>query len=305
VEGNRGSDGRPSAPPPWGGIELAFERIVYRTGWPARVAGLVGYRPRVTVTHHRIRVAPGMATRRLRIGYASDFHAGGSTNPEVLDSACRELAAAAPDVVLFGGDFVGTTLDPMPDLTLRLGGLPAPLGRYAVLGNHDWWTDAGGIVAALERSGITLLTNRNVRLPAPFQDVFLCGLDDPCGYPDGDAAFAGAEGTRIVLMHQPSGVLDIGDRAFALALCGHTHGGQIALPGGIPVVLPSGRLSRRYSRGRYELGGGGVLVVSRGVGCSTLPFRLFAPPEVIVCDVELGPAAGASSASEAGANPTP
>ncbi|HYC32377.1 MAG TPA: metallophosphoesterase, partial [Gemmatimonadales bacterium] len=199
------------------------------------------------------------------------------------------LAAARPDLVLFGGDFVGTDAHAIGELAPLLGEVPAPLGRYAVLGNHDWWTDAAIVAGGLEAAGVTLLLNRSVRLPAPFEDVVVCGLDDPwAGHPDPVRAFAGAEGIRIVLMHQPSGLLDIGDRPFAVAMCGHTHGGQIALPGGIPVVVPHGRLSRRYARGRYALEGGRVLIVSRGIGCSTLPFRMFAPPEVVVCDLELG-----------------
>ena len=64
------------------------------------------------------------------------------------------------------------------------------------------------------------------------------------------AALSGADGIRVVLMHAPSGLLDLGAKHFDLALCGDTHGGQLALPGGVPIVVPHGRLSRRYSRGR-------------------------------------------------------
>jgi predicted MPP superfamily phosphohydrolase len=86
-------------------------------------------------------------------------------------------------------------------------------------------------------------------------------------------------------MHSPSSLLDIGTQLFDLALCGHTHGGQIALPGGIPIVVPGGALCRRYSRGRFELPGGRTLLVSTGVGLTGLPVRLFADPEILVCDV--------------------
>jgi hypothetical protein len=92
----------------------------------------------------------------------------------------------------------------------------------------------------------------------------------------------GAEGTRVVLMHSPDGVRAIGDRAFHLALCGHTHGGQVRLPWGPPLIVPRGRLSRRYASGRFELGAR-TLLVSHGVGCSGVPVRTFAPPEVHLC----------------------
>jgi hypothetical protein len=93
---------------------------------------------------------------------------------------------------------------------------------------------------------------------------------------------------RIVLMHAPSGLLDIRDHPFAVALCGHTHGGQIALPNGRPLIVGHGRLSREYSAGRYTLGGGRTLLVSRGVGCTAMPLRLNAAPSILVCTVHAG-----------------
>ena len=276
------------SPPPWWGIELRAEQLLYGSGWPARLASRLGLRPTLRSTHHRL-VLPRSSglSRPLRIGYASDFHAGGTTNPAVLELACRALAEARPDVLLLGGDYVGTRAEAVHPLAGLLAKVPAPLGRFAVLGNHDWWADAEVVSRALAGAGIELVTNRHVRLQPPYDALFVCGLDDPwAGYPDARGAFSGAEGTRIVLMHQPSGLLDIGAEPFALALCGHTHGGQIALPGGRALLVPHGRLSRRYSRGRFELPEGGVLLVSVGVGCSTLPLRLFTPPEILICDLD-------------------
>ena len=288
------------SPPPWGGIELRLERLLFRSGWPDRLVARLGWLPRLEVRRHGVVLPPEIGLPRpLRIAYASDFHAGGTTSPRLLELACRTLAEARPDLLLLGGDFVGTEAEAVRPLARALGGVPAPLGRYAVLGNHDWWADADTVVRALTDAGIELLTNRNVRLPAPFDGVHLCGLDDPwAGRPDARAAFAGADGTRIVIMHQPSGLLDVGPEPFALALCGHTHGGQIALPGGRPIVVAHGPLSQRYSRGRYDLAGGGVLIVSAGIGCSTLPFRLFSPPEVLLCELTPGDGSAPQPAPE-------
>jgi predicted MPP superfamily phosphohydrolase len=226
----------------------------------------------------------------LTIAYASDFHAGSTTDPAVLHAGCAKLRAAAADVLLLGGDFV--TLDPSAaePLAAELGTIPAPFGRFAVLGNHDWWADAPRIARTLEAAGIVLLTNRSVRLRAPLDGVWICGLDDHwCGQPDAAAALREAAGVRIVLMHSPSGLLDLGQERFDLALCGHTHGGQLALPGGVPIVVPQGPLSRRYSRGRFSLGDGRTLVVSVGLGCVVLPVRLFATPEIVVCHLSADP----------------
>ena len=132
-----------------------------------------------------------------------------------------------------------------------------------------------------------MLTNRSVTLPLPFDGVSICGIDDhTSGEADADEAFADAGDTRTVVMHAPSSLLDIGDRPFDIALCGHTHGGQIAMPGGRPLIVAHGPLSRRYNAGRYELSAGRTLFVSRGLGCGTLPFRMNAPSSVLLCSLE-------------------
>ena len=121
-------------------------------------------------------------------------------------------------------------------------------------------------------------------VPAPFNEVSICGVDDhSSGEPDAEAAFDGAAAVRIALIHGPSNLLDVGSRDFAVAFCGHTHGGQIALPNGRPLKTAAGPLSRRYNAGRFEVGGGRVLLVTRGIGCSTVPVRWNAPPAVMSC----------------------
>ncbi|MBA3520874.1 MAG: metallophosphoesterase family protein [Gemmatimonadales bacterium] len=264
-----------------------LEAILYRGGWPARLARALGVRPTVRTTRHAIAINHGaVATPPLTLAYASDFHAGPTTDRSVLLAACAALRAATPDVLLLGGDFVTVVPAEIDWLAAELGRIPATLGRFAVLGNHDWWSDVSRIVKRLEGAGIQVLTNRNVRLEPPFGDVWICGIDDHlCGHPDAAAALSGADGIRIVLMHAPSGLLNLAGERFDLALCGHTHGGQLALPGGVPIVVPGGRLSRRYARGRFAVENGQTLVVSVGLGCVVLPFRLFADPEIVVCNL--------------------
>jgi predicted MPP superfamily phosphohydrolase len=264
-----------------------LERRLYRTGWPARLARAMGMPLSPRVSRHTVELPQWPpASRPLRIAYASDFHAGPTTHPALLAAACAALRDAQPDLLLLGGDFVGADAGAVHALAPLFLEVPAPLGRLAVLGNHDWWSSPRPIVNALRTAGVDVLINRNVRLPPPFDRVWICGLDDHCaGAPDADAALQGADGVRVVLMHSPSSLLDLGRRHFDLALCGHTHGGQMALPGGIPLVVAQGPLSRKYSRGRYNLHSGGVLIVSVGLGCTLLPFRTFARPEIVVCDV--------------------
>ena len=145
--------------------------------------------------------------------------------------------------------------------------MAAPLGRFGVLGNHDLWADDRAIVGALTADGGRVLVNERATLPAPYEHVSICGLDDPwTGMRDPQRALQGADGVRIVLMQAPEALLLLEAERFDLAVCGHTHGGHIALPGGVPIVVP-GPLSRRYPHGRFELTSGlagpRTLIVSR------------------------------------------
>ena len=267
-----------------------LEGALFRGGWPVRLARALGIRPTVRTAHHAVTLESlPLGVPPLRLAYASDFHAGPLTDPAVLEAACAELRAVDPDLLLLGGDFVTGDPDELGSLAHHLGSIRAPLGRFAVLGNHDRWSGVGPVVRQLEAVGIRVLVNANQRLPAPYDGIWVCGLDDHwSGWPDVPAAMQGADGVRLVLMHAPSGLLDLGEERFELALCGHTHGGQLALPGGHPVVLPQGRLSRRYARGRFSVSNGATLMVSVGVGCVVLPLRTFAQPEVLSCTVYRG-----------------
>jgi predicted MPP superfamily phosphohydrolase len=262
-------------------LELILDGFFRPGHWAAALsyrAGLQGTLRRVETT---IAVAARPATAPpLRIAFASDFHAGPTTDPAHLREACHALAEFAPDVLLLGGDFVSVRAGYINQVAPLLAEVPAPLGKFAVLGNHDLRANHVLVVSALEKAGVEMITNRRVVLPGPHADISVCGLDDPIyGRPDATRSLDPASGTRIVLMHSPEVLHEIGDRHFDLALCGHTHGGQIAWPNGTPVLIPGGELNRRYASGLFNLGGRRLLV-SRGVGCSTLPVRLFAHPEV-------------------------
>jgi predicted MPP superfamily phosphohydrolase len=259
----------------------------YRGGWPARLVKRLGLQPAVVTIEHRItclRWPEGV--RPLRLGFASDMHEGPTTHPSLIDEAARALRDAAVDVLLLGGDYVYLHGEGIHDLVPRFTDVPAPFGRFAVFGNHDLWAHDPTVRAALERGGFTVLMNENAPLLAPFEHVSICGLDDPwVGNPDVPATFAGARDVKVLLMHAPEGMMVVKDAPFDLAICGHTHGGHIALPGGAPIVS-AGPLSRQYSRGLYDAGGR-PLIVSKGIGATESALRLFADPDVRV--VTIGP----------------
>jgi predicted MPP superfamily phosphohydrolase len=220
------------------------------------------------------------------VAFAADFHAGATTDERLLLDACRALAAFEPDLVLLGGDFVSVRASYIDRLAPLLAAIRAPLGKLAVLGNHDLRADSATVLRGLSDAGVRVLDNEPLRLPEPFDDVTICGVTDATrGNPRPDLAIDGVAGTRVVLMHSPEGLRAIGDRAFDLALCGHTHGGQVSLPWGTPILMSGGSLNRRYASGLFKLDGAPArkLLVTNGVGCSTAPVRLFAVPEVHLC----------------------
>jgi len=265
-------------------LELLLDGLFRPNHWAAALSYRMGLQGGLRCVESTVAVRGRAADAApLRIAFASDFHAGPTTDPRQLRAACEALTAFRADVLLLGGDFVSVRAGYIDLLAPLLAEIPAPLGKFAVLGNHDLRANHPVIVRWLEEAGVEMLTNRRTRLPAPFDDIAICGLDDvTLGNPNPSLSVDEPAGMRVVLMHSPEGLLALGDRDFDLALCGHTHGGQVAFPSGRPVLIPGGELNRRYPSGLFQLSenGGRTLLVSRGVGCSTLPVRLFAQAEV-------------------------
>ncbi|HYD55113.1 MAG TPA: metallophosphoesterase [Gemmatimonadaceae bacterium] len=265
---------------------------LYAGGWPARLGRPLGLQGPLQVRRHEIPIdrpaAPGSV---LRVGFISDLHAGPATHPALAGEACDAVARETPDLVLLGGDYVSFHARHADQLVEPLSRLRPPLGTFAVLGNHDLIGDERYIVERLAEAGVRTLVNENVRLAAPHDDLWLVGLDNfEEGTPDAARAFAGADGTRLVLMHSPDGLTPIGDRPFAAALCGHVHGGQFWLRGR-SLISFHGPLSVQYLRGGvFPLAeGGSTLIVSRGIGCGNLPMRRGADPEVLLCTFRARP----------------
>lgn len=268
-------------------LELLLDGVFRPGNWAAALSYRFGLQGQLQVAEHTFRISRTAArVRPLRVAFASDFHAGATTDVRLLERAAVALMELHPDVLLLGGDFVSVRASYIDRLAPLIAEIEAPFGKFGVLGNHDLRANWPRVVGALEGAGVRMLDNERVTLPAPFEDVTICGLDDPVrGTPRPEHSLDGAQGTRLVLMHSPEALPMIGDRAFDVAFCGHTHGGQVALPWGTPLLLPGGPLNRRYYAGQFDVDGATPrkLLVSRGVGCSTLPVRLFAAPEVHLC----------------------
>lgn len=215
----------------------------------------------------------------LRIALLTDLHLPGvGLGPKVAAA----IAAARVDLIVVGGDLVDHQGD-RAAVTQFLTGLPqVPLGTYVVPGNWEYWALGRTATTTLELGGENWLVNQP-RLLRP--DLTLIGLDDDlAGHPRVRAALSGTStksGAKIALLHSPSGAASLDGRV-DLILAGHTHGGQVRLPGIGALILPPG--SDGYEAGWYQRGRTPIYV-SRGLGMSVLPVRFFCRPELTILDL--------------------
>ena len=261
--------------------------LLYSGGWPAAVTRAIGLQGTLQVEEHvfKIRRAKPKAPP-LRVVFVSDLHVGPTLHPKLLADVFAAIADAKPELLLLGGDFVSFHARYVNRIVDNLRALRPTLGAYAVLGNHDLLGDDEYILRRLNDAGVTTLVNRNVRLAAPHDDIWICGFDDwDEGTPDADATFNGADGTRIVLAHQPDALLAIGERPFDIAFFGHVHGGQFLVGDREPMVRHKGPVSKMYMHGGVFHAGSrdAPVLVTRGIGTSTLPARRHADPQVHIC----------------------
>jgi predicted MPP superfamily phosphohydrolase len=208
-----------------------------------------------------------------------------------LDALARLVErtnAEKPDLVLLAGDYQindvpGGVFVASEPIAERLALLQAPLGVFAVLGNHDWWNDGERTREAFARRGITVLEENAKRLESHGQSFYLVGLADQMTRPsDAKAALASvpANAATLLLVHEP-GVFESFPRlgiSPTLTLAGHTHGGQVWLPLLGRRVVPSA-FGERYAYG-HVVENGRHLFVTGGVGTSVLPVRFLVPPEI-------------------------
>jgi len=271
---------------------------------------------RLAVRRYRPALPAWPAGFRLRVGIIADLHAGGPTMlPRRIAGIVEAMEGLRPDLVVFLGDlnashpFVTERVPPAHSAAI-LARLRPSLGLHAVLGNHDWWDDPAAVRAgrrgerpeterALLAAGIPVLENTAVRLRHEGRAFWLAGLGSMWafggrmgrwrGVDDLPATLAGApDGAPVILLaHEPDIFPRVPPRV-ALTLSGHTHGGQVRLPG-VPLRVPS-KFGARYAHG-HIVEDGRHLIVSAGLGTSGLPVRFGVPPEIVL--VELGqPEAG-------------
>lgn len=249
----------------------------------------------LTVVEHPVVLDHPGALSSLRIAVIADLHGGARFIDEAKIAKVVALTnAARPDLILLTGDYVvtshtgfkGTNHMPIETIVRLLRPLHAPLGVYAVLGNHDHWEDGPKIAAAFESVHIPVLDNTARAIPTPHGPLYLAGIgDDYTRHADPARALASVPaGQRALCFTHSPDVFPSLPETCLLTVAGHTHGGQVALPFiGRPIV-PS-RYGQRYAAGLVHEGDK-FLFVATGIGTSIYPVRFRVPPEVSVIDLK-------------------
>jgi predicted MPP superfamily phosphohydrolase len=264
-------------------------------------AGTAGYAAAIepqqlVVTPYTLKPRGWPAGRKLTITVIADLHAGGPDMPLPNVQRIVDIAnALKSDVIVMLGDDIARdrfAVERIPDpvWAAELARLQAPLGVWAILGNHDWWYDLAGVRNALAEVRIPLLENQAVLLGPEGERVWVAGIGDQIAYRIGHGRFRGVDdlpGTLaqvttddpvVLLVHEPDIFPRVPSRV-ALTFAGHTHGGQIRVPLIWPAFVPS-RYGKRYAYG-HVIERERHLIVSGGLGTSIIPARFGVPPEIV------------------------
>ncbi|HEY5404835.1 MAG TPA: metallophosphoesterase [Pyrinomonadaceae bacterium] len=228
----------------------------------------------------------------LKIVAIGDIHGG---SPFINENKLRDIVALTnaqhPDLIVLLGDymvrskFYRSQLAP-EQMTAILKDLKAPLGVFAVLGNHDWYFDGERVRKAFETDGIKVLENESAELRDGNQLIALVGLADAWTRPqdiDGTIASVPTGVPVIAITHNPDSFVQLPTRV-SLLLAAHTHGGQVNLPIVGRLIVPS-NYGQKYAAGHVEENGK-HLFVTTGIGTSILPLRFRVPPEIAILTIQ-------------------
>ena len=267
-----------------------FIRLAASVGVAALAADTVLFEP------NRLRVVRrDMALRRwparlegFTIALLSDFHYDAYFSVHPIRSSIGIANALHADLIVLTGDFVSTPFvgneargaDAAEPCAQLLQPLQAPHGVWAVLGNHDAYTDPDRVTAALRAVRIPVLANQSVPIERDGSRFWLAGVNDILGQKsDLDAALHNLppDEAVILLAHEPDYADHVARFPVDLQLSGHSHGGQVRVPFLPPLYLPD--LARKYILGQYQIRGL-TLYVNAGIGTVNVPVRMNCPPEI-------------------------
>jgi predicted MPP superfamily phosphohydrolase len=260
--------------------KLTRRSFLKSVGWGA-AASTVGFAYGASssidfVVEERTLSLPNWDADGFRIGVMADPHMDDPESTVRAQSAIKELMRRRPDVIVWVGDYLTSAapghLENVRETLALLNEWDLP--AFGVLGNHDYWAGYLPLVLrSLTGSRMRLLRNETVEV----EGVRLAGVDDALMRKHRPDLIRGEKNT-LALLHEPDYVKDL-DRGPSLLIGGHSHGGQICLPGGISVHTPKG--ARKFISGFYGDEPTPVYV-SRGIGTTGPNWRLFCPPEATI-----------------------
>lgn len=235
----------------------------------------------LSITHHDVFIS-GLPDKfeGYRIVQWTDIHGGFGTSPARIRRFAGTVVDQKPDMIVLTGDFVRRSLKPIESSIAAMKGLKAKDGVYAVLGNHDYWTDSERVTTALLDNRFDVLFNENRLIKRGNENIFLFGFDDEWeGNRDYRKAFnlLPDNGVRIGIAHNPDTVSDLDGNRIDFLMAGHTHGGLINFPFVGPLFSVT-RLGRKYSSGMFDINGT-QLYICRGTGFG---IRFRCTPEIAV-----------------------
>ena len=219
------------------------------------------------------------------IAHLSDLHRGPYISEQQIREAATMAMAEAPDLIVLTGDHVSRSAGYAKSCLRALSPLNAPYGVHAVLGNHEYWTgEVERLTNAYRDAGIGLLINESAPIVVGDAMCWLCGVDDIWeGSPDLDTTLANVpqEHLKILLCHEPDFADEAAKHGVHLQLSGHSHAGQVRLPGVGAIRLP--RYARKYPYGLRTVGATAMRIyTTAGIGVTFPPIRINCRPEVAI-----------------------
>jgi len=276
-----------------------FLQLAAATGATALAADAVllePNRPRLIRRHIPLRRWPERLNG-FTIAILSDFHYDPYFSLHPLKASINIVNGLNPDLIALTGDFVSQPLS-CDDRKAALAAEPcarilrdlrAVHGLWAVMGNHDYFTDPQHVTHALEAEGIHVLANQSRPIEREGGRIWLAGVNDVLGRTAdlGQTLRGVPTGEAVVLMaHEPDFADQVASFPVDLQLSGHSHGGQVLLPGLPPLYLPE--LAKKYISGLYHIGPL-TLYTNAGLGTVYLPVRLNCPPEITLLTLRPAP----------------
>ena len=222
--------------------------------------------------------------QKLKIAFLSDLHIGSPFNDlQRLDKIVNKTNSLNPDIILLGGDYIVTDVPlgkyvDIGEILKPLSKLEAPLGVYAVMGNHEYKKEGVDFDKLFKEHHIPLLRNENIS----FKDFSLTAIDFKYNYDNSDIIKLKNDKLNIAFSHAPSIFNLINEES--IILTGHEHGGQFNLPfiGSIIFLYLSGEIHHiKTEKQDFNK----TMFTSRGIGTSRIPLRFLSKPEIMVVDI--------------------